>query len=86
MSASNIPQMQRSRAADAGYKVTHSLFDNNSDAAVKSELYSGNERLITMSCSVNGHNLADIDLIESGYFDGNANLKTESWVATSWTT
>ena len=62
-------------AADAGYKVTHSLFDNNSDAAVKSELYSGNERLITMSCSVNGHNLADIDLIESGYFDGNANLK-----------
>lgn len=62
-------------AADAGYKVTHSLFDNNSEAAVKSELYSGNERLITMSCSVNGHNLADIDLIESGYFDGNANLK-----------
>ena len=41
-------------AADAGYKVTHSLFDNNSEAAVKSELYSGNERLITMSCSVDG--------------------------------
>ena len=62
-------------ATNAGYKVTHSLLDNNSEAAVKSKLYSGNERLITMSCSVNGRNLADIDLIESGYFDGNANLK-----------
>ena len=59
----------------AGYKVWASALDNNNEASIKAELYNNNERLITMRCNVNGRNLADVDMIESGYFDTNANLQ-----------
>ena len=57
-------------------KAEGTLSDNNTEANAGITLYAnGNEQLARMACNVNGNNLADAEVIEGGYFDGQNDLK-----------
>ena len=58
----------------ADYTVKADMDYDNSAATVSATLFSGREQLASIDCTVDGSNLADIDLIESGYFDAESNL------------
>lgn len=58
----------------ADYTVKADMDYNNASATVSATLFSGREQLASIDCTVDGSNLADIDLIESGYFDAESNL------------
>ena len=59
----------------ANLKATGVIEDHNTEAKAHATLFSNNEQLATLSCNVNGNNLADANVISNGYFDGKNDLE-----------